>query len=124
MTDRVRGLASAPWQYLPVAATVTEQLLAEFPELAARYGQRGRDYGVHDTAYQMGWIVSAIELDSPDILRSNVIWLRDLLAARGFPLEPFRRNLELTIEACKEHRIASEEDLRRVVQPMLTELDW
>ncbi|HVM31020.1 MAG TPA: hypothetical protein VM305_09685 [Candidatus Limnocylindrales bacterium] len=122
MSDPGRGLAGPPWQYLPAAAEVTDQLLAEHPELKARYGQRGRDYGVHDTAFQIAWVATAIELDSPEVLRSNVIWLRDLLLARGFPLEPFRRNLELVIQACRDHQIAAEEDLQRIAEPVLREI--
>jgi hypothetical protein len=122
LTDRVRGLASPPAAYLPAATQVTEQLMSEFPELESRYGARGREFGIHDTAYQIAWIVSAVELDSPEVLRRNILWLRDLLAARDFPLEPFRRNLELALEACRAHGLVPDENLRRVADPILDEL--
>ena len=122
MSDSVRGVSAPPDRYVPAATRVTDRLLAEFPELVDRYGDRARAFGIHDTAYQIAWIVNAVELDAPGLLRRDVLWLRDLLVARGFPLEPFRRNLLLAADASVEAGFADGGAVRRMTAPLMDEL--
>lgn len=120
--DEARGLGAPPERYLPAAELVTTRLLAEYPELGERYGQRGRAFGIHDTAYQIAWIVNAVELQSPERLRRDVLWLRDILRARHFPMDVFRRNFELSITACHEAGFATREQLHDIATPLLDAL--
>jgi hypothetical protein len=122
MTTPVRGLGTPPERYMALAESVTARLLAEHPELDERYGERGRAFGVHDTAYQIAWIVNAVELDAPQRLRTDMVWLRDVLAARHFPIPVLRRNFELAIAICADEGLAGREDLHRIATPVLHEL--
>jgi hypothetical protein len=120
--ESVRGLGAPPDTYLKPAELVTARLMAEYPELEQRYGDRGRAFGVHDTAYQLAWIVGAVELRTADRLRRDMLWLRDLLKARGFPMDVFRRNFELSVEVCEEARLVESDQLHALVDPLLEEL--
>jgi hypothetical protein len=120
--ESVRGLSAPVERYLPAAESVTETLLAEYPEILERYGERARTFGVHDSAYLVGWVVNAVELYGAEPLRRDVLWLRDLLAARSFPLGPFRRNLELVSAATIEFGFASAAEVESVTRDLLLEL--
>jgi hypothetical protein len=88
-----------PSQWLELAGTVCERYYAEFPDHDARYGDRGRAYCAHDNAYLLAWLVDALGPAGAASFATNVEWLRGLLEARGFPMDAFRRNLELVGEA-------------------------
>jgi|1185.fasta_scaffold110629_2 hypothetical protein len=121
MTENVRGLGAPPERYLAAAELVTARLIVEYPDLLDRYGDRGRAFGVHDTAYQLAWIVAAVELGSAARLRRDMVWLRDLLKARDFPMDVFHRNFELAVEACAEAGFAGRDELR-LIDPVTAEL--
>ena len=122
MMDEARGLGAPPERYVPAAEMVTTRLLAEYPELEERYGERGRAFGIHDTAYQIAWIVNAVELQSPERLSRDVLWLREILRARNFPMNVFRRNFELSISACRETGLATPAELDEIATPVLESL--
>lgn len=122
MIESVRGLSAPLERYLPAAESVTEAFLLEHPEILERYGERARTFGLHDSAYLVGWIVNAVEIYGAATLRRDVLWLRDLLVARGFPLGPFRRNLELVAAATADFGFASAADVERVTRDLLLEL--
>ncbi|MEO8274510.1 MAG: hypothetical protein ABI620_10630 [Chloroflexota bacterium] len=104
-----------PARWLPVAERICEQFYAEFPDHDARYGARGRDFCAHDNAYLVAWLVDSLELAGADSFKRNVDWLRDLLAARGFPMEAFQRNLDLVGEAVAELRPLEADQVRQAV---------
>lgn len=87
-----------PTQWLELAEAICERFYAEFPDQDARYGDRGRAYCAHDNAYLVAWLVEALGPAGAASFRTNVDWLRGLLDARGFPMDAFRRNLELVGE--------------------------
>ena len=122
MIESVRGLSAPRERYIAAAESVTDTLLAEYPEILERYGERARAYGVHDSAYLIGWIVNAVEIYGAETLRRDVLWLRGVLAARGFPLGPFVRNFELVVAAASASGFASPADVERVTRDLLVEL--
>jgi len=93
-----------PTRWLPLAERICERYYLEFPETDSRYGDRGRAYCAHDNAYLVAWLVDALDTAGPDSFRANVTWLRGLLHARGFPMDAFRRNLDLVEEVVVEER--------------------
>lgn len=93
-----------PTKWLPLAERICERYYRELPAGVGRYGARGRAYCAHDNAYLVAWLVDALDVAGPDSFRTNVSWLRGLLEARGFPMDAFRRNLELVGEAVREER--------------------
>ena len=122
MIESVRGLSAPRERYVAAAEAVTDTLLAEYPEILERYGERARTFGVHDSAYLIGWIVNAVEIYGGETLRRDVLWLRDLLVARGFPLGPFVRNFELVVAATSGSGFAPAADVERVTRDLLLEL--
>ena len=65
----------------------------EFPDEQGRYGDAGHEWCVHDNQYLLLWAIHDAALDD------QVAWLARILAAREFPLERLRRDLELAAEA-------------------------
>ena len=122
MSGDVRGLGHPPERYAAAAEVVTARLYLEYPELLERYGDRGRRFGVHDTTYQIGWIVSAVEQQSASPLRREMVWLRDVLRSRQFPMDVLRRNFELAIEVCLETGLATHDQIKSIVRPVVDEL--
>lgn len=88
-----------PSQWLAVAEAVCNRYYAEFPDHDARYGDRGRAYCAHDNAYLVAWLVDALGPAGLASFAANVRWLHGVLQARGFPMDAFRRNLDLVGEA-------------------------
>jgi len=88
-----------PSQWLAIAEKICDRYYAEFPDHDARFGDRGRRFCAHDNAYLVAWLVDALDTAGRESFEMNVEWLRGLLEARGFPMDAFRRNLQLVGEA-------------------------
>lgn len=71
------------------AEAATRLSWREFPYYAKRYGERGWRFSLSDS----GWLQTLCEL-SPDAARSQMLWLANLLAARGMPRYLMERHLE------------------------------
>lgn len=93
-----------PAHWLPLAETVCGRWYAEFPETDARYGERGRAYCAHDTAYLIAWLADELDLGLEGSYARGVAWLASVLEARDFPMESFRRSLTLVGEALAAER--------------------
>lgn len=104
-----------PSQWLDVAERICERYYTEFPEHDARYGERGRAHCAHDNAYLVAWLVNALDTAGQASFRTNTKWLADLLQARAFPMDGFRRNLELVGEALAEVRPDDVDRIRSLV---------
>lgn len=104
-----------PAQWLEVAEGICERYYAEFPDHDERYGERGRAYCAHDNAYLVAWLVDALGVAGEASFGRNVAWLRDLLDARNFPMEAFRRNLALVGDAVTRLRPDDAETIARLV---------
>ena len=63
-----------------VATSAGEQVLAYFPYLTKRFGERGRRFTASDSA----WLVTLTNLEISTVL-SQVIWLGGVLSGRGIP---------------------------------------
>ncbi len=100
-----------PSRWLSIAEAVCDRYYTEFPDHDERYGDRGRRYCAHDNAYLVAWLVDALDAAGPESFAVNVEWLRGLLEARGFPMDAFRRNLQLVGEAVMTLR---PDDARRI----------
>jgi hypothetical protein len=71
------------------AEAATRLSWREFPYYAKRYGERGWRFSLSDS----GWLQTLCEL-SPDAARAQMLWLANLLAARGMPRFMMERHLE------------------------------
>lgn len=81
-----------------IVATPAEQAAAEaatrlswrdFPYYAKRYGERGWRFSLSDS----GWLQTLFEM-SGDAAKAQMMWLANLLAARGMPRLLLERHLE------------------------------
>jgi hypothetical protein len=94
-----------PSHRLEAGRRVSESFFTEFPDLEARYGDRGRKYCDHDNAYLLTWLEQALDAPGgPALLASNIEWLGSVLEARGFPMDAFRRNLDLVADVLADER--------------------
>ena len=74
-------------------AAVAEQYRRQ-PDLAERYGPRGRGYCVRDVAFHVQFLASSIELNDPARFVSYTRWARDVMSAHGIPAADFRVGLQ------------------------------
>ncbi len=88
-----------PMGWVSGAEGICDRYFAEFPDHDERYGGRGRSYCAHDNAHLVAWLVDALDIAGPGSFAKNVKWLQGALEARGFPMDAFRRNLQLVGEA-------------------------
>ena len=70
------------------AEAATRLSWREFPYYAKRYGERGWRFSLTDS----GWLQTLCEL-SADAARAQMLWLANLLAARGMPRYLLERHL-------------------------------
>src|SRR3954447_9807112 len=84
----------------PLAEAIADRYFAEFPEDLERYGAAARPWELHDTAYCLQW--AFLDVEGLADLSREIAWLRDILHARGFPLEHLARNVELAADAVGE----------------------
>lgn len=108
-----------PAQWLALAVKICDRYFLEYPEQDRRYGDRGRSYSVHDNAYLVAWLVEGLDLAGSNSFTVNVVWLRNLLAARRFPMDAFSRNLGLVAEAVAELRPADSQRIHQLVRAAL-----
>jgi len=71
------------------AEAATRLSWREFPYYAKRYGERGWRFSLSDS----GWIETLCEL-SFDAAKAQILWLANLLAARGMPRYLLERHLD------------------------------
>lgn len=77
-----------------LSEAVAAALYEEWPELEARYGERGRGKCLQDIRHHIEHLAPAVELDAPPLFEEYVRWLLAMLEARGVPAEDVRRTLE------------------------------
>ncbi len=81
-----------------LAEAVTARQYELTPELAERYGERGRRHCLKDAEYHLSYLADAIAATSPSLFSDYVDWAQVMLAARGIPAGDLARNLEVLDE--------------------------
>jgi hypothetical protein len=66
-----------------IAQETTRLFFAAWPELEARYGERGRRFTYSDNFWHFSTLDTAMRLDSPGMWTDYVVWLRDFIRGRG-----------------------------------------
>jgi len=67
--------------------SLSERFYATFPEIYARYGERGRDACREDLGYVLDFLRPVLELGLFGPFADSLRWLARVLAARGLPAE-------------------------------------
>ena len=66
-----------------IAQETTRRFFAAWPELAARYGERGRSFTYSDNFWHFSTLDAAMRLESPAMWLEYVQWLRQFILSRG-----------------------------------------
>ena len=83
-----------------LAKQVCARYRSEFPDEEERYGDAGQAWCVHDNQYILHWAI--LDAAGATALAYQIGWLARILAARSFPLDRLRRNLELAAAVVDE----------------------
>ena len=85
----------------PLAHEIARRHLAAFPDEAERYGPAGLEWCAHDVQWILAW-AAADAAGHAGLLRRQLDWLGDLLAARGYPRERVTRAVEQAADLVAE----------------------
>ncbi len=85
----------------PLAEAITARQYELSPELAERYGERGRRHCLKDAEYHLSYLADAIASGSPSLFSDYVDWAQVMLASRGIPAGDLARNLEVLDETLR-----------------------
>lgn len=77
-----------------LAEAITDRQYKLQPELASRYGERGRAKCLQDAHYHLSALSESIAASSPSLFTDYVAWAKVMLAGRGIPSEDLASNLE------------------------------
>lgn len=67
---------------IAIAAMLVEREFACHPELARRYGERGREKSLQDAGYHLAYLAQALTLDSEALFVDYVVWAKVMLVQR------------------------------------------
>ena len=73
---------------------ITDAMYADDPTLLERFGAAGHAKCLQDMHYCLEHLAPAVALDDPSLFARYVLWLENLLAARGISSRDVRRSLE------------------------------
>lgn len=91
-----------------IARAVTSSIYAEYPDLMAKHGERGREKCLQDMHYNIEHLIPAVDLENPTMFAEYTRWLNGMLRARGVSTRDVRRCLELLADQAHERYDASE----------------
>ncbi len=99
--------AAAPASALLAAKTaiidrVMTEDYARHPELAARYGERGRAFYQRDCGHHLDFLAEAAAHAAPALFSDYIAWASTMLAARGVRVADLAENLRLLQWAIRE----------------------
>ena len=77
-----------------VIEAVVADVYARRPDMAARYGARGRAACLDDTRYHLRHLATAVAAAQPALFADYVGWARAMLTARGIPADDLAATLE------------------------------
>jgi methanogenic corrinoid protein MtbC1 len=85
-----------------IAAALVERQFSEWPELATRYGARGREKCLQDANYHLAYLADAMSAETPALFGNYVAWAKVMLGKRNIPVEDLARHLELMRTVLRE----------------------
>jgi hypothetical protein len=97
----MRTAEGAAIDLVSLAGEICRRYHQEFPDEHARYGSAGHAWCLHDNQYLLAWSIQEVRDGTVDLVE-QVIWLADVLGARGFPLARLARDLDIAAEVAGE----------------------
>ena len=93
-----------------LARAITDALYAGDPALSERFGESGHAKCLQDMHYCLEHLAPAVALNDPALFARYVLWLENLLAARGIGSADVRRSLEATQDVLAQRLRTDEAD--------------
>jgi methanogenic corrinoid protein MtbC1 len=84
-----------------LAEAITARQYELLPDLAERYGERGRRHCLRDAEYHLSYLADSIASASPSLFADYVDWAQVMLASRGIPAGDLARNLAVLDETLR-----------------------
>lgn len=88
--------AGKPLDLLSLSQEICRRYRQVFPDEAARFGDAGYAWCIHDNQHLLNWGASAV-LGYLE-MNAEVSWLAKVLESRDFPLDRLARNLDIGAE--------------------------
>ena len=85
-----------------LAEAVTTRQYEAQPELAARYGEKGRVKCLQDANYHLSYLADSVSASSPNLFADYIAWAKVMLSARGVPATDLSRNILIMHEVVRE----------------------
>lgn len=79
----------------PCATYVTREIYLKYGKVLARFGERGRQVCRQDILHHLGYLACALTQQTPAPFVQYVLWLKDVLDARGVPVAHLDYSLHL-----------------------------
>lgn len=79
----------------PCATYVTHEIYAKYGKVLARFGERGRQVCRQDVLHHLTYLACALMQQTPAPFVQYVLWLKDVLGARGVPVAHLDYSLHL-----------------------------
>lgn len=106
-----------------LAAALTERHFSRRPELAARFGAKGRAKCVDDARFHIRYLAQTIALSAPALFAEYLAWARPMLASRRIPVEDLRADI-VELQALLSERFPADRALvGAAIAPALERLD-
>jgi hypothetical protein len=89
-------------ELVPMARTICQHYMEEFPDEDERSGAAAPAWCLHDNQYLLAWAIQDARDGTVDVVE-QALWLREVLGRRGFPVDRLVRDLEIaaaTIGEC------------------------
>ncbi len=96
---------------IQIAEAMVTQQYARHPELAVRYGERGRLKCLRDADYHLDYLAESLSVAEPRLFADYLAWARVMLAGRNIPLEDLVVNLQCMSDALRQSLDAPASDI-------------
>jgi methanogenic corrinoid protein MtbC1 len=106
-----------------LAAELTERHFSRRPELAARFGMKGRAKCMDDARFHIRYLAATVALGAPALFAEYLAWARPMLASRRIPVEDLRSDIAELHAVLAERFPADRPALEAAIAPALARLD-
>ncbi|WP_409252772.1 hypothetical protein V1502_02250 [Bacillus sp. SCS-153A] len=86
-------------KYEPVINGAVKEIYVKYPELDAKYGERGRQKCYEDNVYHFQYLETSAGLGSSKIFTDYALWLNSVLVSRGMSTDHLIDNFRSIITA-------------------------
>lgn len=106
-----------------LAGALTERHFTRRPELAARFGAKGRAKCAEDARFHIRYLAQTVALGAPALFAEYLAWARPMLASRRIPVEDLRADI-VELQALLGERFSADQGvLNAAIAPALARLD-